>query len=163
MTIFIKKYQSQSKDERKNGKWYARPKYIGTVDERDLAKKIEKESTVAEADVLAVLSALVSVMDSELKDSKRVRLTGLGTFKMGISTKPADEEDKFTVRNITKSRVLFTPDGVKSGSTGAVTRAMTTGVSFAEWGGDGSKKEDTSSGSGSGSGSSSSGGDNANA
>lgn len=149
MSIYLKKYQDKSKDTVRSGKWYARPSYHGTVDERGLAREIEKQSTVAEADVLAVLSALVGVMTSALKDTKRVRLTGLGTFKMGVSTAPAESREKLTVRNIKGAHILFTPDGDKDGSTGTVTRAMTAGIDY-EWEGDDTdegKEDSTSDGS----------------
>lgn len=160
MAIYFKKYQNKGEKSKSKGRFYARPVYTGTVNERDLAKEIEKQSTVSEADILAVISALVNVMTAAIKSSERVRLTGLGTFKMGFTTSPAETEKEFTVKNIKKAHVLFTPDGDKEGRSGIITRAMTSKLEFVDI----DKltedaKKSSSSGGGSTSGGSSSGGD----
>lgn len=156
MSIFFKKFQKVTKNEKTNGKWYARPHWTGTITESDLAEEIEKRSTVHRADILAVIAALEEVMVQQLQDSKRVSLDRIGTFKMSFSVKPADEEKKFTANNITKARILFTPSGRKDRVTHTTTRAAVSGLEFIEWADDDSKKTGTSSSSSSSSSDSSS-------
>lgn len=160
MPVYYKKYQNKSKNEKTSGKYYGRPKYTTTVTERDLAKEIEKRSTVHLADVLAVIASLVEVMQEHLQSSERVTLTGLGTFKVGITTKGAATADEFTVANIKSSRILFAESKTVNSDHTVATRAMSTGTSFVEWGSEAKTKKtsttDSGSSSDSGSGGSSS-------
>lgn len=132
MAIYFKLYQNNQKKNPNRGKWYARPAYQETVNERDLAAEIEKKTTVHTADILAVLQALSEQIAEELRDSKRVHLTGLGTFKIGISTSPAGTRDDFKANvNIKHARVLFQPETRGTGE--ARTRALLSGITYKEW------------------------------
>lgn len=132
MALYFKIYQNNQEKNPNRGKWYARPQYQETVTERDLAAEIEKKTTVHTADILAVLQALSEQIAEELRDSKRVRLTGLGTFKVGISTRPADTPEKFSAReNIKSAHVIFQPETKITGS--GRTRALLSGITYKEW------------------------------
>lgn len=138
------------------GEYYGRAVDEGTVTEYDLAKAIEAKCTIHRADVVAVIIALIDEMTRALQSSQRVKLSGFGTFKMGMSTRPAKTIEKFTADNIRKLRVLFQPE-TKVAQDGSRTRTMITGARVKEWGGSASGEPATGS-SGSGSGSTSSGG-----
>lgn len=130
MPIYYKVYQSNRKGSKFQGKWYGRAAIIGTVDDDELAARIEEKCTVHKADVKAVITALVGEITQSLQESYRVHLVGLGTFKMGIATKPADERDKFGATNIKRCHVLFFPETHVDGATKKHTRAMTSGARF---------------------------------
>ena len=84
---------------------------IGTIDTDGLVEEIEKICTVTDADVLAVLRALVFVMKKKLQESYRVKINDFGSFKVAISTKPADSAKEFSARkNVVGTRVLFQPN-----------------------------------------------------
>ena len=149
MPVYYRITQDNRKNSAHKGEYYGRAVYEGTVDEYDLAKAIEAKCTVHRADVVAVIIALIDEMTRALQSSQRVKLTGFGTFKMGMSTRPAKTIEKFTADNIRKLRVLFQPE-TKIAQDGSRTRTMITGARVKEWGGFASSKPATgSSGSGS--------------
>lgn len=93
------------------GKWYARPVHIDTIEVEQLSEQISANCTVKHADVVAVLSELTYVMTHELQASHRVHLRGLGTFKIGISSRgvvdKADFDPSLHVRSL---HILFYPE-----------------------------------------------------
>ena len=109
MKLMYRKYQDNSSNEAKNGKWYARTVINETVEIEQLATKMQDNCTVKRADILAVLSELGPTMRDLLQDSKRVRIPYLGAFKLGISTIGAESEEKFTAKNVKNVHVVFQP------------------------------------------------------
>ncbi len=111
MAVFYKLYQDNRKDSKFKGQWYARAVHTGTVNIDDLADEMQANCTVKRADIVAVLSELVETMKTHLQMSHRVKLDRLGTFKIGISTKPALTLDEFTTNgNVKNVHVLFQPE-----------------------------------------------------
>ena len=96
MAVFYKLYQDNRRTSSNQGKWYARAVHTGTVDIDDLAEEMQANCTVKRADIVAVLSELVETMQKHLQMSHRVKLNRLGTFKIGMSTRPADTIEEFT-------------------------------------------------------------------
>ena len=85
--------------------------HTGTVDIDGLAEEMQANCTVKRADIVAVLSELVETMKKHLQLSHRVKLDRLGTFKIGMSTKPADSAEEFTAgQNVKSVHVLFQPE-----------------------------------------------------
>ena len=111
MAVFYKLYQEKRESSRFNGQWYARAVHTGTVDIDDLAEEMQANCTVKRADIVAVLSELVETMRKHLQLSHRVKLNRLGTFKIGMSTKPATTIEEFTAgKNVKSVHVLFQPE-----------------------------------------------------
>ena len=111
MSVLYRLHQDQSVGTKKSGKWYARMVPIGMIDTHGLAEIIQRNCTVKKADVLAVLEELVETMRDQLQDSKRVKLDGFGSFKIGIQCRGARSARAFTVTdNIEGVRVVFTPE-----------------------------------------------------
>ena len=80
------------------------------------------------SDVKAVIEEMIEVMTDALQSSKRVKLNGFGTFKLGIVTKPADTAAEFTIsENVVNSKVLFQPQ-LKISSDGVRTKTFLAGV-----------------------------------
>lgn len=110
MAVKYKIYQNNRKGAF-NGKWYARAVHEGTVTTDELADIMQNNSTVKRSDILAVISELVEVMRMQLQNSMRVKLDRFGTFKLGISTSPADTAKEFTsTGNVKGMHVLFQPE-----------------------------------------------------
>lgn len=62
------------------------------------------------SDILAVIAELVDVMRAQLQNFQKEVLDSLGSFKVGLKTKPADTSTDFTPqKNIVSARVLFRP------------------------------------------------------
>ena len=96
-----------------NGKWYPKSVLVGKpVTTEQIAKRVATESTVAPADVAAVLTALGPVMADYMSQGRSVKLDGIGSFyftavaaKQGVAT-----EKEVTVNQITGVRVRFIPE-----------------------------------------------------
>ena len=111
MSVFFRLHQDQSVGTKRSGKWYARAVPMSMVDTRKLAEIMQRNCTVKKADILAVLDELVETMRDQLQDSKRVKLDGFGSFKIGLKCRGARSAKAFTVSdNIEGLRVVFTPE-----------------------------------------------------
>ncbi len=104
----IKKYVNSTSG--KNGYFYGRAIVTDVVGLEELAEKIQRNCSMKKSDVKAVLTELVEVMTEELQDSKKVRIDGLGSFKMGIKSMLVEKAKDFSVNNIRGFRVLFQPE-----------------------------------------------------
>ena len=111
MPVFYRLHQDQSVGTKRSGKWYARMVPTGMINTRQLAEIMQRNCTVKKADILAVLDELVETMRDQMQDSKRVKLDGFGSFKIGVSCKGARSAKAFTVTdNIKDLHVVFTPE-----------------------------------------------------
>ena len=93
MPVFYRLHQDQSVGTKRSGKWYARMVPTSCINTRQLAEIIQRNCTVKKSDVMAVLEELVETMRDQLQDSKRVKLDGFGSFKIGINCKGARSTD----------------------------------------------------------------------
>ena len=84
MAIFINVYQDKRKNS--NKLFYGRAMHPQTIDTRALAKRIEKNVSVKESDVYAVLIELAEVMTYELANSNKVQLDRFGYFYPSITS-----------------------------------------------------------------------------
>ena len=111
MSVLYRLHQDQSHGTPRSGKWYARMVPVGVIDTRALAEIIQRNCTVKKADVMAVIEELVEVMKDQMQDSKRVKLDGFGSFKIGINCRGARSAKAITVTdNIEGLHVVFTPE-----------------------------------------------------
>ena len=78
-----------------------------TLDE--ITEAIEKSSTVASADIKAVLDALQYEILRNLRAGNSVRLGDVGSFRPTISSRSAATREEFLPSNIKGVRVTFTP------------------------------------------------------
>lgn len=131
MAVNYKVYKSNRKGTG-NGMYYARASHRGTVTVNDLAKTMEANSTVKRSDILAVLSELSETMRNELVQGNRVKIDGLGTFKVGINTKPAKTAKEFNAqKNIKRIHLVFLPE-VTSDAQGKRVKTLISGVRVQE-------------------------------
>ena len=104
-------HQDQSVNTKRSGKWYARMVPTGMINTRQLAEIMQRNCTVKKSDILAVLDELVETMRDQMQDSKRVKLDGFGSFKIGVTSKGARSAKAFTVTdNIKGMHIVFTPE-----------------------------------------------------
>lgn len=111
MPVLYKLYQETRKNSLNKGKWYARvvPNGIMTID--DVADRIQQNCTAKYSDVLSVLREFKEVLTIALGNGQTVKLAGLGTFKVGIKTRPADTAKEWTLlKNLVNYHVLFQPE-----------------------------------------------------
>lgn len=72
-----------------------------------IIERIQKESTVASADVKAVIDALQTVIISELQQGRKVHLGDIGSFRLTITGKSSETAEECTAANIRDVRVRF--------------------------------------------------------
>lgn len=110
MSVVYRLTQDNRKQSKTKGKWYARSLHTGVIDIDGLANIMQANCTLKKSDILAVIAELVDVMRAQLQNSQKVILGGLGSFKVGLKTKPADTSLDFNPqKNIVGARVLFHP------------------------------------------------------
>ena len=166
MAVFYRLSQVTSPKQKGYGKWYPRAVMTSTVDTNALATIMQRNCTVKKSDILAVITELIETMQDQLQDSKRVKLNGFGTFKIGMSGSGVEKASDFSAsKNIKGLHVLFQPE-VKTDSEGQRQKTFITGCSVLEApknAVDTSKSDDDdepANGSGTGNGGNTQGGDN---
>ena len=108
MSVFYRLHQDQSTGTKRSGKWYARAVPTAVISTRQLAEIVQRNCTVKKSE------ELVEVMKDQMQDSKRVKLDGFGSFKIGIESKGAATAAKFAVAEHIKGlHVVFMPERTK--------------------------------------------------
>ena len=111
MAVLYRVYKDNRENSLTSGQYFARAIHTDTVGLKQMALEIEENVSVKYSDVSAVLIELVNVMNRHLNASRRVKLDGFGSFKIGLKTKGALREEDFSAtKNIVGSRVLFQPE-----------------------------------------------------
>ena len=129
MAVIYKIYKNNNKKNAGFGKYYARAIHNGTANLDDISAIIERNCSMKKSDVNAVLTELVEVMTMQIQDSKRVKLDGFGTFKIGISTKGAETAKGFNpLKHVKNMRVIFMPESHKDGDSRKLIKPMLSGA-----------------------------------
>ena len=132
MSVFYRLSKVTSPKAKGYGKWYPRAVITQTVDTEMLATIMQRNCTLKKADIVAVISELIETMADQLQDSKRVKLNGFGSFKIGIRDEGADSAADFSIsKNIKGLHVLFQPE-VKTDGSGLRQKTFITGCSVQE-------------------------------
>ena len=107
-------YQNQNELSRAFGKFYARVKYLESLNTRRLSNHIAEHGSIYTPDVVyGVMEKFRSCLIEMLLESKRVKIEGLGTFYATIecSKGGAVSKDKFNVqKNIEGLHIRFLPE-----------------------------------------------------
>lgn len=95
------------------------------VETEELADFIQMQASIKRSDIKATLDELGAAIKHYLELGQKIRLDGIGIFKVGVSSKGMSDAKKMSVDDITKRRVLFLPETVMVKSvtrTGEVTK-----------------------------------------
>ena len=107
---FIKKVNTNPRSMA-YGKCFARAIYDKNfVDTKTLADFIQTQASVKRSDVIAVLDELGSAMKHFFEMGQKVKLEGIGIFKVGFSSIGTEKPEDCGAQNITTRRVLFSPE-----------------------------------------------------
>ena len=132
MAVLYKLYQDNRDTSTHKGEWYARAKTLDTVTLNEIAQRIQDNTTAKKADALAVLTEMVEVVRDYLQKSYRVKIDGLGAFKMSLRTSPAPTAKEFSAsKNIKSMRALFQED-VTVDKNGMRHRSLSSGATAKE-------------------------------
>jgi len=114
--IIYEVYKNDIKDSESvmYGKYYARLKSVETMTLPKMAKHISEHGSVYTEDVVeGVMKKFKSCLIEQLLDSKKVKVTGLGTFYLTAECQKggADKEEDFNVKEHLKAlHIRFLPD-----------------------------------------------------
>ena len=105
------KMQNKNRDSAAFGKYYATAVYDKKFVETDeLASFIQQQASVKKSDIGAVLDELGEAMKHYFELGQKVRIKGLGIFKVGFSSIGVTKAEDVSAATITDRRVLFQPE-----------------------------------------------------
>ena len=105
------KLQNNNKKSTAYGKWFATAVYDQRfVETEELANYIQQQASVKKSDIKAVLDELGGAMKHYFELGQKVKLDGIGIFKVGFSSIGASDKVDCTAATITTRRVLFQPE-----------------------------------------------------
>ena len=114
MNVLVERYQRRKYVNQENSQmlYYVRQK-SGTVrvmDINKLADAIEANSSLTAGDVKHAIEAFVEQLRLSLTQGDKVKIDGLGTFHITLSSEGAEKEKDCTVRSIRRVNVRFVAD-----------------------------------------------------
>ena len=105
------KMQNKNRDSAAFGKYFATAVYDKKFVETDeLASFIQQQASVKKSDIGAVLDELGEAMKHYFELGQKVRIKGLGIFKVGFSSIGVTKAEDVGAQTITDRRVLFLPE-----------------------------------------------------
>ena len=111
MSQKFKKIQNKNDESTAYGKWFATAVYDQHfIETEQLADFIQTQASVKKSDIKAVLDELGSAMKHFFELGQKVKLDGIGIFKVGFSSIGTTEKDDCGAQTITTRRVLFQPE-----------------------------------------------------
>ena len=107
---FIKS-QNKNSSSQAFGKYFAQAVYdnhfVGT---EELADFIQRQASVKKSDIKAVLQELGEALKHFFEMGQKIKLSGIGIFKVGFSSIGTEKPEDCGAQNITTRRVLFAPE-----------------------------------------------------
>ena len=111
-----KKLQNTNDDSTAFGKWFATAVYDQHfITTEELAEFIQTQASVKKSDIKAVLDELGAALKHFFELGQKVKLDGIGIFKVGFSSIGVNDKDDCGAQNITTRRVLFQPETARVG------------------------------------------------
>ena len=108
---YIKSKNNNSHNAKTYGKYYAKPVYDEKFIETDeIADFIQTQATLKRSDIKAALDELGAAMKHFLGMGQKIRLAGIGIFKVGFSSIGVSKAEDCTASTITSRRILFQPE-----------------------------------------------------
>mgnify|MGYP003604029998 CR=1 FL=1 len=106
----INKRSFKTKDGQTNVKYYACAKRFSKIPTSQLADDISARCSLTQGDILGSLSALSGVLYDYLSTGNSLKLDGIGTFSLSITSNPSDDPEKIDARSIKVGKVCFKAD-----------------------------------------------------
>lgn len=91
-------------------KYFACPKTLRTVKTEELAERISGASSLTPADVLGCLRALSDEIKTSLNEGCNVKLDGIGTFGVGVTSEGVDDPKKINPKKVKATKVTYIAD-----------------------------------------------------
>ena len=111
MSQKFKKLQNKNDESTAYGKWYATAVYDQRfIETEQLAEFIQTQASVKKSDIKAVLDELGGALKHFFELGQKIRLDGIGIFKVGFSSIGTATKDDCGAQTISKRRVIFQPE-----------------------------------------------------
>ena len=105
------KTKNNNEESKVYGKYFAQAVYEKKfIDTDELASYIQQQASVKKSDIKAVLDELGGAMKHYFELGQKVKLDGIGIFKVGFSSIGVGKAEDCTAATITTRRVLFQPE-----------------------------------------------------
>ena len=105
------KTQNKNTKSAAHGKYYATAVYDSKfIETEELASFIQTQASVKKSDIKAVLDELGEAMKHFFELGQKIKLDGIGIFKVGFSSIGVAKAEDCTSSTITTRRVLFQPE-----------------------------------------------------
>ena len=105
------KVKNNNGDSHAFGKYYATAVYDRKfIETEELAAFIQTQASVKKSDIKAVLDELGEALKHFFEMGQKVKLDGIGIFKVGFSSIGVDKAEDCTAATITTRRILFQPE-----------------------------------------------------
>ena len=105
------KVKNNNGDSHAYGKYYATAVYDKKfIETEELASFIQTQASVKKSDIKAVLDELGEALKHFFEMGQKVKLDGIGIFKVGFSSIGVDKAEDCSVATITTRRILFQPE-----------------------------------------------------
>ena len=105
------KTQNKNRESAAYGKYYAAAVYDSKfIETEELASFIQTQASVKKSDIKAVLDELGDAMKHFFELGQKIKLDGIGIFKVGFSSIGVNKVEDCTSATITTRRVLFQPE-----------------------------------------------------
>ena len=105
------KTQNKNTKSAAYGKYYATAVYDSKfIETEELASFIQTQASVKKSDIKAVLDELGEAMKHFFELGQKIKLDGIGIFKVGFSSIGVAKAEDCTSSTITTRRVLFQPE-----------------------------------------------------
>ena len=114
MDVLVERYQRRKYVNQEDAPllYYIRQKSgnVRVMDVDTMATAIESKSSLTAGDVKHTIEAFVEQLRLSLTQGDKVKIDGLGTFHITLSSEGAEKEKDCTVRNIRRVNVRFVAD-----------------------------------------------------
>ena len=106
---YIISQRTNSIDANKSSIYFLKIVQKDVVHIDQLSKEIEKETSLSEVDVHAVLIALQSKIMQHLEEGNVINLENLGKFSIAAKTKAHENKEDVSVKDVQKYHINFMP------------------------------------------------------
>lgn len=129
MALMFTLRRNNIKSNKAYGKWYAHTLRNTELDLSEIASRVQSNCGVSRANVVAVITALQSVVAKGLKGGHVVNLGELGKFYLSIRSESVDNPEDFSVQKHVKGVVCkYIPEGHRHMADGTLHRHFTEGI-----------------------------------
>ena len=92
------------------GKWYAVPKTGKAASEKIMTRMATEDTTVADFELAAAAKLIGKYIRNQAVQGTRVRIPGLGTFRLSFGSEGVEDITKFHTGLIRNVKIVFTHD-----------------------------------------------------